>query len=171
MKLSIFIGFFLLVISCSKDECDVDPNCDADELAWIPYLNNQMLIFQNDSAERDTVMIERKSFFTTLQSGDECTEFETVYAKFPVQNNFIMIETRHEIHYPKYKAEPNVQTDGFINWLYNYLDTTTLTIDNKVYQNLRLIDNFQSGLSNIYYSKSEGIVSYQADSVKWYLVK
>ena len=84
-----------------------------------------------------------------------------------------MIESRHQISYPKFSGAPNLQTDGSRHFFYDYPDSINIMINNIYYTDVRLIPMpYSLVFRNVYHSKSKGILSYElfSDSSKWSLI-
>ena len=170
---TVIVLIFLFIISCKKD-CNDTGDCSAEEVAWIPYQNAQMLVFQNDSLVRETLYVQRNSYYVDFPpSGDNCVKSQSITATVNLHNNYLMIEARHEINYPKFDPSPNLQTKSSRDFFKDHPDSIDITINNINYSNVRLIHGgvgTSIDPSNIYYSKTKGILSFQIDSVKWSLV-
>lgn len=173
--LFLFILICSLNIACKKEMCSEGEDCTSVELSWLPYQNGQLLIFKNDSSEIDTFSIEMNAYYLDVtSSNDECSRFQIVEGKFYVKNDFLMIEIMHDVNIPKTRPEANLQTMWARYFLSDSPDTTQIVIDNISYSNLRLLapaNNDTVHITNVYYSKIKGIVSFQSpDGNRWHLL-
>lgn len=177
------IVFFLIVLivlssSCKKVpyQCDENKDLTSSELSWIPYIHGQVLIFENDLSEKDTVSVEITSGYQVLPPYDDfCSELQYISAKFPiVASDYLEIQVRHEIPYPKVRLGPVLYTTHFRRaFLEDLPDTNSLTINGIVYSNLkRAFSNFAFSTEayDVYYKKDKGIISFKVDSIRWVIV-
>lgn len=174
MKQLVFLFLIFLIAYSCKKECNDNGELTNEELSWITYQDGQMLIFENDSSVRETLYVQKNSYYVDFPENDDyCTKSQTVYVKLPIRNNFLMIESRHQISYPKFSGAPNLQTDGSRQFFYDYPDSINIMINNIYYTDVRLIPMpYSLVFRNVYHSKSKGILSYElfSDSSKWSLI-
>lgn len=174
--LLLFILICSIIFSCRKEKCSEGEDCASNELLWLPYQNGQILIFKNDSPEIDTLSVVKNAYYRDATfSNDECSRFQVVEATFPVKNDFLKIEVIHYVGIPKVRAEANLQTSCCRNFISDSPDTSQIIIDSIHYSNLRLLLPYYahdtSNISNVYYSKIKGIVSFQSpDGNRWHLI-
>jgi hypothetical protein len=162
----LFFISILLIFSCKKD-CQ-ESTLISHELAWIPYSNGQILLFESDSINRDTLVVERRSSFVQPPRGEFCNDkVQTVSSYIDFGYDYIRIGITH-------KFNPELYTRTKRAELYYIPDTHSITINNITYAGLRLafpLADTLGRITNIYYSKEKGIISYQVNSNVWNIVE
>jgi hypothetical protein len=174
MKYVLFLFSISLVFNACKDDCGDDGKCTSEELSWNPYYDGQMLIFENDSLVRDTVFVRVNEINVELPKMDDyCTKSQVFQSHFEVGNDSLTINVSHAISYSKVDFRPCLYSISRREYFEEHPDSISLMINNVFYPNVRLLMNrfSYSSISNIYYSKTKGVLSYQlSDSTIWRVV-
>ena len=174
MKYALFLFSISLVFNACKEDCDDDGKCTSEELAWNPYYDGQMLVFENDSLPNDTAIVHVKVTDEELNNlGENCTKYQSIQSYFKIGNDSLIIHVRHRISYPKYDNRPCLYSPSSQAYFEDYSDSISMSINNVNYSNVRLLMGLfnQYTITNIYYSKSKGVLSYQlGDSTIWRII-
>lgn len=183
--------FAITLISCGRNY-----RVDKNDLNYIPYNGNEVLIFKSDLNRLDTIFVKDLRKFNGCYdplsfSSDDCEGYEIV-TKATDPNYDRYLEGQGLVHIVKSKDGETYINFGITmkgSWFYgaelhpinlnrfDSIPTSSMVIENKKYDDVKTLksngryskrDNY---VERIYWSVSEGFLGLDRRDEKWRLIK
>ena len=174
----------VVLLLLAMDSCSLYYGCDRDNdlitlsddtRQWTPYSQVNEVIFENESTESVVKVFEHHESVEFYDRGDECapgTE-EVILTKLlgPFTDTITVRLTRQRVEIENTNFELSFQEDTKSVYPTNDINKkyqNTLTIDQKVFEEV-LVSRCSScsELSEIVFSRYNGLVSYRLNNVNW----